>query len=387
MKQTKRALIVTTVASTIDQFCMNDIKLLREMGYQIDVAANFSEGNNTSQVRVEQFKHELEENGYDVHNIEFSRSPLSRSNLQAYKKLSGIISEKTYDIIHCHTPIAAFITRLAARESRHNGTRVIYTAHGFHFFKGAPVLNWLIYYPVEKICAKHTDLLITINKEDYHRASKAFRTRVEYIPGVGIDTEAISNTHVDRIRKRNQLGIPLDAVVVLSVGQLNKNKNHEVIIRAIASLRNPNIYYLVCGIGDREDYLRKLSASLNVTSQVVLLGYRQDVIEVCKASDLFAFPSYREGLGVAALEAMAAGLPLVTSKVQGIVDYSIDGLTGYCCEPNDTQQFSQSMNRLIKDSAARKAMCDHNINAARRFDRAIVNTKMKLIYEKIYRGC
>lgn len=382
MKQKKRALIVTTVASTIDQFCMNDIKLLSEMGYEINVAANFYEGNNTSQERLGHFQNELNENGYNVHNIEFSRSPLSRSNLQAYTKLSGLISEKTFNVIHCHTPIAAFITRLAARESRNKGTKVIYTAHGFHFFNGAPLPNWLVYYPVEKMCAKHTDLLITINNEDYQRASTVFRTKVEYIPGVGIDTEAISNTEVDRIQKRIQLGLPKDAFVVLSVGQLNKNKNHETIIRAIASLKDPNIYYLICGIGDREEYLRELAASLNIDSQVTLLGYRQDVIEVLKASDVFALPSYREGLAVAGLEAMAAGLPLVTSDIRGI-DYSLDGITGFSCRPNDIDGYAKAFDLLQKNSDLRNKFCAYNRESVKSFDSKHVIALMSSIYGDI----
>jgi len=353
MNEKKKALVVTTVASTIDQFCMSDISILLD-NYDVQVAANFIKGNNTSKERINEFKHELINNNIEINEVEFDRNPLSKKNLLAYKKLKDIIEQNRFDLIHCHTPIAAMFSRLAARGARKKGTKVIYTAHGFHFYKGAPLINWLVYYPVEKWLARHTDTLITINKEDYERAKRKFKAkRVEYIPGVGIDLEKFNTVEIDRTLKCSQLGLPEDAFVVLSVGELNKNKNHEVIVRAIGKIDNPSIHYLVCGQGNLDGYLRNLSKELGVDNQVHLLGFRKDIPEICKISDVFAFPSYREGLSVALMEAMANGLPIVCSRIRGNSDLIEYGKGGYLVEPSDIDGYAKYINELISDSEIR----------------------------------
>ncbi len=203
----KKVLVVTTVASTLDQFCMSDICILQKY-FKVHVAANFSVGNNTSDTRVSAFKAELMQKGIVVNEINFNRNPFCKSNFVAYKEIRKVIEENSFDIIHCHTPVAAAIVRLAARKYRSENTKVIYTAHGFHFFKGAPIRNWLIFYPVEKFLAQYTDVLITINKEDYERAQKSLRAEcLEYIPGVGIDTDFFSKTDFDKKKNKTRIGI------------------------------------------------------------------------------------------------------------------------------------------------------------------------------------
>lgn len=360
MNEKKKALVVTTVASTIDQFCMNDISILLD-NYDVQVAANFTKGNNTSEERINEFKNELIKKNIVFNELEFDRTPLSKGNLRAYKKLKKLIDQNRFDLIHCHTPIAAMFTRLAARGARKKGTKVIYTAHGFHFYKGAPILNWLAYYPIEKWLARYTDTLITINKEDYERAKSKFRAkRVEYIPGVGIDLEKFSTVEIDRVLKRSQLGLPEDAFVVLSVGELNKNKNHEVIIRSIAKVNNFRIHYIICGQGQLDGHLRNLSKESGIENQVHLLGFRKDIPEICKVSDLFAFPSYREGLSVALMEAMANGLPVVCSNIRGNSDLIEDGKGGYLVEPADVEGFAKYIKGLIEDSRLRSEFGDFN---------------------------
>lgn len=290
-----------------------------------------------------------------------------------------MILEEKYDLVHTHTPVASAITRLVCKNIK--GTKVFYTAHGFHFHKGAPIKNWLIYYPLEKWLAKYTDTLITINKEDYERAKSKFKAkRVEYIPGVGLDIDKFKNVVVDKVGKRQELSLPEDAFVILSVGELNKNKNHEVVIRAIAKIKNPDIHYLVCGKGNLDGHLRNLSKELGLEDQVHLLGFRKDIPEICKISDVFAFPSYREGLGMAALEAMACGLPIITSNVHGIVDYSIDGETGYNCSPTDVDSFSKYIKNLYLDIEKRNRMTANNIEAVKKFNQLNVLNLMEQIY-------
>ncbi|MGS2777497.1 glycosyltransferase family 4 protein [Robertmurraya sp. GLU-23] len=379
----KKALVVTTVASTLDQFCMNDINILQK-SYNVHIAANFETGNNTSKERVKEFKSELQRKDIIVNEVNFNRNPFSRSNLNAYKKIKRLIECSSFEIIHCHTPIAAMLVRLAARKVRKKGTKVFYTAHGFHFFKGAPLKNWLVYYPVERWLARYTDVLITINNEDYNRAKNSFKAlRIEYIPGVGINTNKFSDLTFDRINKRDELDIPENAFVVLSVGELNRNKNHETIIRAISKLNNSNVYYVICGQGKLENYLRNLSQEVGLEKQIKLLGFRNDIAEICKTSDVFAFPSKREGLGLAALEAMASGLPMVTSNIHGIVDYSDDTVTGYTCNPTDVESFAFALKKLIENPNLRKKMGQQNLEIVKDYDVSNVNRIMTNIYESV----
>ena len=380
MSEKKKALVVTTVASTIDQFCMNDISILLD-NYDVQVAANFTTGNNTSKERVNEFKSELIKKNIVFNEVEFDRNPLSKSNLRAYKKLKNIIAQNRFDLIHCHTPIAAMFSRLAARGARKKGTQVIYTAHGFHFYKGAPILNWLVYYPIEKWLARYTDTLITINKEDYERAKSKFKAkRVEYIPGVGIDLEKFNTVEIDRALKRSQLGLPEDAFVVLSVGELNKNKNHEVVIRALGKIDNPCIHYLVCGQGNLEGYLRNLSKELDIENQVHLLGFRKDIPEICKIADLFAFPSYREGLSVALMEAMANGLPVMCSNIRGNSDLIESGKGGYLLEPSDVEGFAKYIKELIEDSRLTSELGGFNLEKIENYSIENVLCEMEEIY-------
>lgn len=309
----KKVLFVASVVKLhIMAFHIPYLKWFKENGYELHVAAR-NDYENKADCKIpfcDQF-----------HDLPFERSPLKKNNLYVQIELRKIIESNEYKIIHCHTPIGGALGRIAARRARKKGTKVIYTAHGFHFLKGAPVKNWLIYYPIEKWLSRYTDVLITINKEDYHRAKKSFKAgAVEYIPGVGVDINKFANVTVDKIAKRKELNLSEDAFVVLSVGELNKNKNHEVIIKAIAKLNNPNIYYIICGQGPLEHYLKDLADKLDIGDRVRLLGYRRDIPEILKAADVFAFPSLREGLPVSLMEAMASGLPCAASRIRGNID-------------------------------------------------------------------
>lgn len=379
----KKALMLASVASMIEKFNMNNIEILENEGYIVDVAANFEFGLVSSKEHVDNFKQELLKSGKTVHELSIPRGISNISAIiSAYKKVKLICDKNKYDIIHCHSPIGGVIVRLAARKSRKNGTKVIYTAHGFHFFKSAPLKNWLIYFPIEWICSFVTDVLITINSEDYNFAKKYMHAkRIEYIPGVGINTEKISLVDVDRKVKRSEIGVEQDNIAVLSVGELNDNKNHETILKAIAKLERKDITYVICGLGDKEEYLQKLAKDLGIENNLILLGYRDDVIEICKCCDIFAFPSKREGLGLAALEAMASGLPVVTSNVHGIPDYSQDGITGFSCAPMNIEAFAENINKLANSKELRLQMGEHNKANVKKFDIKNVQACMQKIYK------
>lgn len=304
----KKVLFTATVILHIKSFHLPYIKWLKEQGYEVHVAAKNDFINEPCIIP----------NCDNYYDVKFARFPFSKTNMKAYKQLKKLIQENNYDIIHCHTPVAGVLTRLAARKNKN--ITVIYTAHGFHFFKGAPLLNWLIYYPVERFCARYTDKLITINKEDYERA-KRFSLRkngkVYYVPGVGIDLDKIENIKVDIKKKKAELGIQENTPVLLSVGELNKNKNHETVLQVLSKLKDKNFIYLICGRGVLKEYLERKIQELHLENKAKLLGYRSDVIEILKISDLFIFPSKREGLPVSVIEAMVCKLPVIASNVRG----------------------------------------------------------------------
>lgn len=304
----KKVLFTATVILHIKSFHLPYIKWLKEHGCEVHVAAKNDFISEPCIIP----------NCDKYYDIKFARFPFSKTNIKAYKQLKKLIQENNYDIIHCHTPVAGVLTRLAARKNKN--TTVIYTAHGFHFFKGAPLLNWLIYYPVERFCARYTDKLITINKEDYERA-KQFKLRkhgkVYYVAGVGIDLDKIENIKVDIKKKKTELGIQENTPVLLSVGELIKRKNHETVLKALRQIKDKNFVYLICGRGVLMEHLQNLTKQLGLESKVKFLGFRKDIAEICKAADLFIFPSYQEGLPVALMEAMATGLPVIASNVRG----------------------------------------------------------------------
>lgn len=364
-----KILYVTTVSGTMT-FFTEHIKMLINKGHQVDLCCNVGKPINT----------ELLELGCEVFDLKFNRNPLKIGNYKAYLDLKQLIIEGEYDLVHTHTPIASALVRIACRKL--DNIKVFYTAHGFHFFNGASFKNWIVYYPIEKWLSRHTDLIITINKEDYNRAKSKFKTKnIEYIPGVGLDIDRFKNTNINRKTKREEIGLTNDMFLILSAGELNRNKNHEVIIKAIANLKKANIHYVICGSGPLKDYLKKLSSKLAVDKQVHFLGYRSDIAEIYKVSDIFVFPSLREGLGMAALEAMASGLPIITSNVHGIVDYSIDGVTGYACDPTNVDQITAAIDKLFGNEDLRNIYGKNNQDAVDKYDKSNILYKLNEIYK------
>lgn len=354
-------------------FFQSYIKELLDEGHTVDIATN------DAIRKIPDCYHEF---GCRVFTLSCSRSPLDVGNWKAVTQIHRLVERERYDIVHCHTPIAAACTRIACRKHRKKyDVKVFYTAHGFHFYKGAPKLNWLIYYPIEKFCSQFTDKLITINKEDYALAKRKFHAgEVHYVPGVGIDLSRFVNIQVDRNAKRREIGVPEDAFLLLSVGELNENKNHQIIVRALARLNDKNVHYAIAGLGEKRDYLLQLADGLGVAEQVHLLGYRKDIPELNHSADIFCFPSRREGLGVSSIEAMACGLPVVSSNVHGINDYSENGVTGYKCAPNDVEGFSKAIQSLKEDESLRQLMGSKNALLVHKYDVKTINLLLKNTY-------
>lgn len=370
-----KILYVTTISLTMNSFFKPHVEMLVNEGHQVDIACNDRD------LPLDPLYVQLSCRAY---RVDFSRSPLSVENIKACIQLKKVIETGHYDIVHCHTPNASVITRLVCRKYRKKtGLKVFYTAHGFHFYKGAPKLNWLVFYPIEKVCSYFTDKLITINKEDYKLAKTRFHAgEVHYVPGVGIDLSRFENVQVDRAAKRKEIGVPEDAFLLLSVGELNENKNHQVIVRALARLNDSNVHYAIAGVGEKKEELLRLAEELGISAQVHLLGYRKDIPELNYAADVFCFPSLREGLGVAAIEAMACGLPLVTSNVHGINDYSLDGVTGYKCDPSDADGFAVAIEKLQCGPSIRFEMGKRNMESTKTYHILRIITQMRSIYSQ-----
>lgn len=378
----KKALVAASVASMIDQFTIPNIKALIDLGYEVDVAANFEDGGSITEDRAKGLISRLEEMGARVINTPIPRGPLAFGKIiKSYRIIKRISRENKYGIMHCHSPIGGAVARLGVRKERKTGTRVIYTAHGFHFYKGAPKKNWLLYYPVEKLCARFTDVLLTINREDYELAKRKLRAgRVEYVPGVGIDVEKFSSVAVDKAEKKASLGIPVDAPVIFSVGELNQNKNHEVILRALAKI-NTDAYYVIAGKGALEGELTKIALELGISERVHLLGYREDVAELYGIADVFAHPSYREGLPVSVMEAMASCLPIVASRIRGNVDLIKDE-GGYLVAPCDVGGFAEALESVLSSSDKRAKMGAYNRAEAKKYSYEAIEKTILDIYEK-----
>jgi len=377
----KKVLVITSVASMIDQFLFPSLELLQNLEYEVHVACNFERGSTCSDERVSELKNKLRDRNISYHQIDFARDVTKVSeNIRAYKEVCRLVSENKYDLIHCHSPIAAFCTRLACRTLRKKGLKVIYTAHGFHFYKGAPLKNWLIYYPLEKYCSRLTDLLITINQEDYALARKKMKAKhIAYVPGVGIDLQKFSVPSVSSDEKRAELGIPDDVFLLLSVGELNRNKNHEVILRAMSLLNDPNIHYAIAGTGNLREYLLSLSEELGIRDHVHLLGYRGDVAELYRAADVFVFPSFREGLSVSLMEAMASGLPCLVSDIRGNRDL-IDEIGGMRFDPSDIRSAAQGLRAMMSSDLALYG--NHNAVKISDYSTGRINELMKKLYLK-----
>lgn len=384
----KRVLILASVASMIDQFNMPNIRLLQDMGYTVDVACNFEKGSTCTVEKIAELRSNLTEMGVMYYHIDFDRNVMNLpKGWMAYAQVKKIVKKNKYVFIHCHSPIGGVIARIVGREL---GVKVIYTAHGFHFYDGAPKKNWMIYYPIEKLLSRWTDTLITINKEDFERAKKHLHAKkTVYIPGVGVDTEKFRSGVVDVERKRSELGVGEDGLLLLSVGELSVRKNHEVVIRALALLPEEgrkHIRYFICGQGELGDYLTSLAQRLNV--DLTLLGFRTDITELCCAADLFVFPSKQEGLPVALMEAIACKTPVVCSDIRGNTDIVKENLF----KPNDVEGLVVLLKKLFWNGSCLytpeglkqklQNLVLENHSCLLKFDFTHVEEKM----EKIYRG-
>lgn len=375
MSGSKKALLVTTVSGFVPQFEMNNVRLLQERGYEVHYASNFdmpSYGDNNDR---------LKGTGIRCHQIAFAREPWNLQNMSAVRELAALIRREGVSLLHCHTPMGAACARVAA--ARTGLRNVIYTAHGFHFFDGAPKKNWLIYYPVEKFLSRYTDSLLLINREDYARARKKFSARhTDLLPGVGIDIGAVQRGSAESKGLREELGILPGQRVLLTAGEMIPRKNQALLLEVLRRLNHPTLTLIILGHGKLQDELKAKARVLGVEAQVIFPGYRTDVFRFYGIADLFLFPSLQEGLPVAVMEAMAAGLPVVASGVRGNRDLILPGKGGELLSPHRATDWEKVVSILLGDCKKREAYGLYNRQRIGAFSREANETKMREIYAR-----
>ncbi|MGL4671206.1 glycosyltransferase family 4 protein [Cetobacterium sp.] len=363
----KFCLMVTTVQDTISAFLIPHIKMLEKNGYEVWIATNIYKEKPI----------ELKNNRWI--NISFSRNPFSKNSFKAVKEMRKLIKENSFEIVHFHTPVAAFLGRYAAMLEQQKN--VIYTAHGFHFYKGAHFINWCIYYSMELLAARWTDKLITINEEDYKRSLK-FKLRAGgkcyKVPGVGLEISKYKDGNSEKIKK--ELLIREPEKVVLMIGELNKNKNQVQLIEALEKLRlkGKNVKGIFVGIGYEEKMLK--SEALKRGVKISFLGYRKDIDDIIASADIVCSLSYREGLPRNLMEAMSAGKPIVATEIRGNRDIIQNSVNGFLVPVGDSELTYKYLLELLTDRELYKKVSDNNFLEVEKYSVDKILDKMKEVY-------
>lgn len=365
-----KRILVTSTDLMMAQFLVPHIMNLSDNGYHVEIACS------VVGERVDEIQNRLKGYIRKMHIVRLRRSPITVINFLGYLDMKHIVDKGEYDLIWTNEPVMGVVTRLAAKKARKHGTKVLYMTHGFHFFEGAPKKNWLVFYTIERWASRYCDVITTVNREDFKRAKKMHAPIVRYIHGIGINPERLSQAE-NQSSIRKELKLKESDFICISVGELNENKNHQVIIRALGELQDADIHYVICGKGNQLENLTKLAKEQKIQKNVHFLGYRMDILNLCMQSDLFVFPSYREGLPIAPLEAMFCGLPLITSNIRGPIDFMKDGETGYLADPNNVNSFASKIKKMKESPALRLKIGENNKDAVRPF--LLNNSKKEIL--------
>ena len=364
--------IATVVKKHINQFHLPYMKKFIELGWSVDVAAknDFWPRENLSIPYCQHFW-----------DIPFVRNPLSLQNIKAYYMLMDILRREKYNLIICNTPVGGALGRLAAKKI--SDTKVVYIAHGFHFFRGNKWYKNFVFYNVERFLARYTDCVITINEEDF-KAAKKFNLRnsrhVYKIDGIGCN---IKRNFGSSGNKKDVFGIKNDDFVVITVAEMIPRKNYITALRAFAKANISNSKYLIVGSGKHKTKLKALTRKLDIEDKVIFLGYREDVLQLLNLADVFLFPTYQEGLGMAIVEAMSAGIPVLVSNVRGSIDCMIPGKSGFAYSPNDVNGFANGLLKISNMTKNEiKKIEEFNKEYSKRFDIDLVLDTMFDIYKK-----
>lgn len=360
-----KILYILNYTRKVGHFSESSMIASKKLGYEFHIAGNFYGYENQSDIVKDEKKYDIK-----IHQVDFKRFPAHPLNIKAYKQLNSIVKNNNFDIIHCNTPTGGVLGRICAIKNKISN--IIYEAHGFHFYKGSPIFNWLFYFPIEWFFSFFTDTLITINQEDY-KFSKNFlkMKKAAYVPGIGIDVDKINELHL-KFNFSNQ-----KKFTIVSVGELNKNKNHKIVIEALSNIKFP-YEYLICGEGVLKSELIELAHKKKVNMK--LLGYRSDVKDIVANADLFIFPSKREGLSMALMEAMALNTPIICSNIRGNIDLIDNGNGGFLFNPSDSKGLEKSIIKIYENDSLRENFKIYNSQKIKQFDINEVIKRTEEIY-------
>ncbi|WP_052353733.1 glycosyltransferase family 4 protein [Neobacillus jeddahensis] len=369
-----KILYVATISNTVNAFLIPHIKFLIEQGNEVGIACN----------PVQELNKELLHLECKVHPVSFQRSPFHKENIQAYREIKKIMKSEGYQLVHVHTPVASLITRAACRNIQ--GVKILYTAHGFHFFKGAPIFNWLIFYSLERLAAKWTDILITMNEEDYHSAKKFNLRRkgpIYIVHGVGLNLHRFKpHSFEEKMRLRKEYEVSSQDFIITYVGELSYRKHQDLLIKAVHQLNEKikNIKLFLVGDGDQVNAYKKLVQELGLENHVEFLGFRRDIDNIMTISDLAISTSRQEGLPVNIMEAMATGLPVVVTGCRGNSDLVTNGVNGFVVGVEDADACANAIEILYNSKELREEFGKQNLEQIKRYSLENVIKEIKEIY-------
>ena len=370
----KKALLLAPMGSVHRRFNGLNIQVLKDLGYEVHLAANFDHGEGTEEQNPEYAK-QSENEGIIVHSIPYQRHEI-KQNIKLVKPTRDLIQNENFDLIHAHTETGGLILRLVGKTKG----RKIYTPHGMSFYKGAPLKAQMIYRPIEKWICSGMNCNIAINQEEYNTLKSWNPKTATLVHGVGLDLGRFQGKEEARQKIRKELNIPEDAIVVLSVGELDDNKNHTVVLDA---LKETKAYYVICGTGPNKDKLIEQADRIGMNNRFILAGYRKDIPEIIAACDIFAFPSFHEGLPVSLMEAMAGGLPAVCSDIRGNIDLITNEKEGYLAHPDDLNSWKTRLDQIINDPNERIQMKEKTMKKIRLFSEESIQSELNQIYQKV----
>lgn len=368
----KKVLLVANLFKEhVLKFHMPTIRLLKEHGWTVDVAAS-GEGDVPDCDR-------------QIRGL-WKRSPFTLGTFRGIAQIRRQLAQEHYDIIYCHTPVGSLVARLAAGKALRQGTKIVYCVHGLHFFKGAPPINWLLYFPVEKLLMYRVNTLITINDEDYARAHKVFQKnlRIEQLPGIGVEFSRldVADPALSRARLRREWGISENAVALIYVAELIPNKNQKMLLKVLKKVKEKrtDTYLVLVGPDHADGYFQRLAQQMGVADSVIFTGWRSDIGDCLHAADIAVASSKREGLALNIVEAMYCGLPVVATDNRGHVPIVRDGENGFLVHVGDVDQMAERVLELANDPQLRKSLGGWDVS---RYSAAAVSERVYEILKQV----
>ena len=375
----KKALMLAPMGSVHRRFNQANIAALQSLGLQVELCANFENGNGP-EIHNQSFLEECGIRGVKTHSIPFARHSLTGS-LKCLSQLKELLSREQYDLVHTHTETGGLLLKLAHSEK--GKSKFIFTPHGMSFWKGSSLKSQLVYRPLERWICSAMDMNLGMNMEEVENLEQWNKRTAHYVHGVGLNVARMQNPSRSREQMREEFGLTESDKFIVSIGELDDNKNHITVIKALATLGRKDFKYVVCGVGPNKDMLLAEAECTGLKENVILAGYRSDIPDVLNAADIFVFPSFHEGMPVSALEAMACSLPVVCSAIRGNVDVVKDGDNGYLFKPSDVDTLSRQIALLMDNEALRQQMGAKNKEIVREFSLEAVTEELKAIYSKV----